>query len=210
MRYILDLDKRLRTHNEDLMKLWKLPVFVDFHGYFTEESSVKFRKDLELAEDTALRNEQTIIPISIDSFGGSVYALLGMIDAIQHCSLPVATIVESKAMSCGAMLFACGAPGHRYIGPQATVMIHTVSSGDFGKVDDLKASTEEANRLNEKLFSMMSKNCGHRDDYFLEQLKDRRMADWYLDANECMKHKLATKIHVPSIKIEIKYDFKFE
>jgi len=210
MRYILEVDKRLRTHNEDLMKLWKLPVFVDFHGAFSEESAVKFRKDLETAEDAAIRNDQPIIPITIDSYGGSVYALLGMIDAIQHCSLPVATIVESKAMSCGAILFALGAPGHRYVGPNATVMIHTVSSGDFGKVDELKSSTEEAHRLNEKLFGLMAKNCGHKEDYFLEQLKDRRMADWYLDANECMKHKLATRVHVPSIKVEIKYDFKFE
>ena len=138
MRYILELDQRLRTHNEDLMRLWKIPVFVDFHGAFCEESAVKFRKDLEAAEDAAIRNEQPIIPISIDSYGGAVYSLLGMIDAIEHCSLPVATIVESKAMSCGAFLFACGAPGHRYVGPNATVMIHTVSSGDFGKIDELK------------------------------------------------------------------------
>jgi len=210
MRYILDLDKRLRTNSKELMDLWKLPVFVDFHGAFSEETSIKFRKDLEAAEDAAIRNDQPIIPITIDSYGGSVYALLGMIDAIQHCSLPVATIVESKAMSCGAILFALGAPGHRYVGPNATVMIHTVSSGDFGKVDELKSSTEEANRLNEKLFALMAKNCGLREDYFLEQLKERRMSDWYLDANDCIKHKLATKIHVPSITVGIKYEFKFE
>lgn len=210
MRYILDLDKRLRTHSEDLMKLWRLPVFIEFHGPFDEVSAAKFRKDLEVAEDTAIRNEQPIIPISIDSYGGAVYSLLGMIDAIQHCSLPVATIVESKAMSCGAFLFACGAPGHRYVGPNATVMIHTVSAFEFGKVDEIKAGANEADRLNEKLFAMMSKNCGHKEDFFLEQLKNRKMADWYLDADECMKYKLASKIHIPTIKAEIKYNFKFE
>lgn len=210
MRYILNIDKRLRSRDEELMKLYKLPVYVDFHGAFSEESAVKFRKDLEAAEDHAIRNEQEIIPISIDSYGGAVYSLLGMIDAIQHCSLPVATIVESKAMSCGAFLFACGAPGHRYVGPNATVMIHTVSAFEFGKVDELKAGANEAERINEKLFAMMSKNCGHKDDFFLEQLKARKMADWYLDASECLKYKLATKIHVPSIKVDIKYDFKFE
>lgn len=210
MRYILNIDKRLHSRDEELMKLYKLPVYVDFHSAFSEENAVKFRKDLEAAEDHAIRIEQPIIPISIDSYGGDVYSLLGMIDTIQHCSLPIATIVESKAMSCGAILFSCGTPGHRYVGPNATVMIHTVSSFNFGKIDEIKAGANEGERLNEKLFSMMSKNCGHKEDFFLEQLKIRKMADWFLDANECIKYNLATKIHVPALKVDIKYDFRLE
>jgi len=210
MRYLLDIDDRLCINDETASKLWKLPAYVQFHGPFTEESSVKFRENLEVAENLALKCGQEHIPITIDSYGGSVYALLGMIDAIQQCSVKVSTIVESKAMSCGAFLFACGADGYRFIGPNATVMIHTVSSMQFGKVEEMKAGTAEADRLNNKLFKLMSKNCGHNENYFLDQLLERKMADWYLDAKDCVQHNLASKIHLPSIKVSVKYDYKYE
>jgi len=44
----------------------------------------------------------------VDSFGGSVYGVLGMVAAIENSHVPVATIVTSKAMSCGFILFALG------------------------------------------------------------------------------------------------------
>jgi ATP-dependent Clp protease protease subunit len=210
MRYILDVDHRVNFNDEMISKIWKMPAYVNFVGQFTEESAAKFREDLIIAENAAIRCQQDVIPIVIDSPGGSVYALLGMIDAINNCSVKVATIVESKAMSCGAVLFTCGAEGYRFVGPNATVMIHTVSAMEFGKIDEIKAGANEAERLNEKLFALMSKNCGHKDSYFLDELKDRKMADWYLDAKDCMKHKLANKIHIPSMKVKVYFDYKFE
>jgi hypothetical protein len=42
---------------------------------------------------------------------------------------------------------------------------------EFGKIDEIKAGASEGERLNEKLFSLMSKNCGHKDTYFLDELK---------------------------------------
>ena len=210
MRYILDIDHRLNFNDELANKIWKLPACVQFVGSFTEESAVKFRDNLEAAENAALKCGQDVIPITIDSYGGSVYALLGMIDAIQNCSIKVATIVESKAMSCGAVLFSCSAEGYRFVGPNATVIIHTVSTGEFGKIDEVKAGNEEADRLNDKLFRLMSKNCGHNDSYFLDKLQERRMADWFLDQKTCIQHNLANKVHIPSIKVKVNCDFKFE
>ena len=58
---------------------------------------------------------------------------MSMISDIKHSSIPVATIVQGKAMSCGAILFSFGAEGKRYMDPDATVMIHDVSSMDRGK-----------------------------------------------------------------------------
>ena len=36
--------------------------------------------------------------------------------------------------------------------PDATVMIHDVSSGMYGKVEELEADVEEAKRLNKKIY----------------------------------------------------------
>lgn len=210
MRYILDVDERIRLTEEMMHKLWKLPRFVSFSGEFTEESARKFREELEATEDAALSAKQPMIPIVIDSYGGSVYGLFSMIDAIKACSLPVATIVESKAMSAGAVLFSCGAEGHRYIAPNATVMIHSAAGHSGGKVHEAKADVRELDRLNEKLFKIMAKNCGQPEGFFWDiVVKDKHMADWFLDADEAKKLNLANHIGLPKLVTKVSLDFTF-
>ena len=50
--------------------------------------------------------------------------------------------------------------------PDATMMIHDVSSMGWGKVEEIKADAAETERLNQKLYKMMAENCGHPPDYF--------------------------------------------
>jgi ATP-dependent Clp protease protease subunit len=173
---------------------------------FTEASAKSFTENMSKAQNTG----QTVIPVVIDSYGGSVYALMTMISAIKHSKIPVATIVEGKAMSCGAILFSFGAQGKRFMDPDATVMIHDVSSMSFGKAEEIKASAEETERLNQKIYHMMAANCGQDTDYFLDIVHERGHADWFLDAKESKKHGLANHIRVPSFKISttVKFEFK--
>ena len=144
------------------VELRKSPVIIRVNK-FNEDSAKKFDEQMGLAHNTG----QKVIPIIIDSYGGQVYSLMSMISAIKHADLPVATIVEGKAMSCGAVLFSFGEEGLRFMDPNATVMIHDVSSMDMGKVEELKAGAAEADRLNEKIYTMMARNCGKKDDYFM-------------------------------------------
>ena len=96
---------------------------------FDEESAAKFSAQMSAAQSTG----QTMIPIVIDSYGGQVYSLMSMIANIKSSKIPVATIVEGKAMSCGALLFSYGVSGYRFMDKHATIMIHDVSSGARGK-----------------------------------------------------------------------------
>jgi len=210
MRYTLNVDKRIKTPDDVASKMWDLPVYVTFEGDVTEESAVKFRENLKSAENAALKVDQKVLPVSIDTFGGDCYACLGMIDAMNACSVPIATVVEGKAMSAGAFLFSCGKDGHRYIGPSATIMIHTVALGKHGKIDEFRSSANEGDRLNDKLLRMMSKNCGHHEDYYKDRLKENDMADWYLDANAAVKHNLANKVHLPAFTVNVSMDFDFK
>ena len=71
---------------------------------------------------------------------------MSMIAAIKASNIPVATIVQGKAMSCGAILASFGEEGLRFMDKDATMMIHDVSSYAFGKIEDLKANAREAER----------------------------------------------------------------
>lgn len=210
MKYNVDVDKRLRLSSKTLRENCSLPIYVTFSGNFTEDSAKKFREEMEMSENLAIESGQTVLPIVIDSYGGQVYALLSMIDTVKNCSLPVATIVESKAMSCGAVLFSYGTEGYRYVAPRATVMIHSVSSYAFGKVEEMKADVGEADRLNEMVFREMAVNCGHEPEYFLNQVVQRKMADWYLTPQDCIVHNLANHVKIPSFTTKINMDISFE
>ena len=113
-------------------------------------------------------------------------------------------------MSCGAILFSFGTEGYRYMDPHATVMIHDVSSGSIGKIEELKSNAEEANRLNEQVFKMMSQNIGKSDKYFLKRIHEKGHADWYLTPQECKKINLANHLRVPVLNIKINVEMELE
>lgn len=187
------------------IELRKPPVIIRVNK-FDEEAAKKFDQEIAQAHNTG----QKIIPVIIDSYGGQVYSLMSMISAIKHAELPVATIVEGKAMSCGAVLFSFGEEGYRFMDPNATVMIHDVSSMDFGKVEELKAGALEADRLNTIIYTMMAQNCGKKDDYFMKIVDKKKHADWFLDAKEAKKHGMANQLRVPSLQIKVDVSIDFE
>tara|TARA_B100001123_G_scaffold242432_1_gene271031 strand:- start:943 stop:1551 length:609 start_codon:yes stop_codon:yes gene_type:complete len=182
-----------------------LPVVIRVNK-FDEKAAQDFSKDVARAQNTG----QPVLPVIIDSYGGQVYSLMSMISDIEHSRIPVATIVQGKAMSCGAILFSFGVDGMRYMDPDATVMIHDVSSMGWGKVEEIKADAKEVERLNQKIYRMMAKNCGHHEEYFLDIVHEKGHADWFLDAKEARRHKLANKLKVPEMKIDVKVQFEFK
>lgn len=200
MHWTSEIDPKIKE-----IELRKQPLMIRVNK-FDEESAKKFALEIGAAHNTG----QKIIPVIIDSYGGQVYSLMAMIGSILHAELPVATIVEGKAMSCGAILFSFGTDGYRFMDPNATLMIHDVSSMDFGKVEELKAGAFEADRLNDKVYKMMAQNCGKKDDYFMKIVDKKKHADWFLDADEAKKHNLAQHLRVPKLAIKVSVDIDFE
>ena len=70
------------------IELRKNPVIIRVNK-FDEDSAKKFDQDIAQAHNTG----QKIVPVVIDSYGGQVYSLMGMISAIKNSDIPVATIV---------------------------------------------------------------------------------------------------------------------
>jgi len=133
-----------------------------------------------------------------------------MIAAIKNSELPIATVVEGKAMSCGAVLMTFGKEGMRFADRNSTIMIHDVSSMDWGKVEEIKASAKEADRLNEKIHHMMAKNCGKPNSYFLKIADEKKHADWFLNSKEAKQHNIVNHIRVPKFKVKISVDIEFK
>jgi len=196
----INVDKLIRAKQEELIDY---PIVIRINR-FSESSCKEFSDQIDKAVNTG----QPFIPIVIDSYGGQVYSLLEMIGKIENCGLPCYTIVESKAMSCGAILFGMGV--QRFMSPHATLMLHEVSSKCFGKTEEIKADAKETDRLNKLVFKLMAKNCGKKKDFFLKLVHNRNHADCYIGANEAKSMNICTDIGVPRLTVDISVTYKME
>lgn len=170
---------------------------------FTKEAVKSFREELDKAHSTG----QPVVPIVIDSYGGSVYGCLDMVGHLKESTLPCHTICTGKAMSAGAILFGMGQS--RYMAEHATLMLHDASSFTFGKTEEIKSDAKEVDRLNTLIFKLLSENCGQPEDFFSKIIHDKGHADWYLTAKEAKKYKICTNIGIPQLSINVSVDYSF-
>lgn len=156
----------------------------------------------------AINTGQSILPVIVDSYGGEIYSLLKMIDVINDSKIPVATVAMGKAMSCGAILLACGSKGHRYASKNSTIMLHDASGGDVGKTSDVAVSAEELKRLNNKIWSFLDERSGKEPGFFKSLIHNNDHSDLFLTPEKALELGLIDHIGVPKTKIT--FDAKME
>lgn len=180
------------------------PVVI-YISAFKDEILERVSRQISEAHTTG----QPIIPIVIDAFGGCPYALLSLLNLLETATLPIATIVEGKAMSCGAVLFAMGTPGYRYIGKHGIVMIHDVSTNYKGKTLDAVVDARESERLNQTLCSLLDRAGKQLPGFFGKLIHENGHADLYLTPEQCLEYNLGDYIGVPTLKTEVQVSFNF-
>jgi len=169
---------------------------------FDEVEVMQFKKSFDELHESHL----PIITIFIDSFGGEIYSLFAMMDIISTSTKPVATVALGKAMSCGAILLACGTPNFRFVSENSTVMIHEAASFSFGKIEDLKSDVFEAERLNTKLLNLLNEKCSKPKNYFQKIISDKKHTNIYFDSSETIQHGIADHVGIPVINSTFNID----
>jgi ATP-dependent Clp endopeptidase proteolytic subunit ClpP len=169
---------------------------------FTADSAQAFRDSVV---SKSKQDPNKPIVIYIDSYGGNVDALAKMIGTIEEIPNPVVTVCQGKAMSAGAVLLSHG--DIRFCDTNSRVMIHEVSSGTHGHVDDMHIDTQEAKRLNQWLLDLLAKNCGYSSYANIKQLiKDSDGRDRYMSAKDSLDFGVVDFIGVPSIVANTQYE----
>jgi ATP-dependent Clp protease protease subunit len=147
-------------------------------------------------------NPNKDISLFINSPGGLVTAGLAIYDTMQFIACDVATYVMGQAASMGSFLAQAGAPGKRFVLPEARTMIHRVSSGTPGtrgsvhvqelQFEDAKRTYEESQRINTRLTELYVKHntSGKTYDEMFETMK----FDTFLSAEDAVKWGLADKV----------------
>lgn len=126
------------------------------------------------------------ITIYINSYGGSVYDGLGIIDAMRRMKSPVKTICIGKAMSMGALILMCG--DTRLATKLSTIMFHEISSWAVGKISDMKVQYEETERLTKIINSMIKERTK------IENPETVLEKDMYMSSEEALKLNIIDEI----------------
>lgn len=141
-------------------------------------------------------NPEKPIYLYINSPGGSVTAGLALYDTMQYISSPVSTLCIGQAASMGSLLLAAGEPGHRFILPHASVMIHQPSGGFSGQASDIAIharhilrTREELNKIYQVHMSKSSAAAKSLDE--IDRLMER---DNFMTAEEAIECGLCDKI----------------
>jgi ATP-dependent protease ClpP protease subunit len=85
-------------------------------------------------------------------------------------------------------------------------MIHDVSSGAWGKNEEIQASAKETKRLNKMIYEILADNCKKPRDYFVKEVHRRGRADWFVTPKKAKKLGLADRIGMPKLHIDVKVD----
>ena len=132
------------------------------------------------------------ISLYINSPGGSVTAGMAIYDCMQFIGPDVQTIVMGQACSMGSLLAQAGAPGKRFMLPNARHMIHQPSGGARGMQSDIEISYKEITYLKKRLTEIYvhhnSKGKTYED---FERDMDR---DKFMSAQEALDYGLIDKI----------------
>jgi len=130
------------------------------------------------------------IHIYISSPGGSVMSGLAILDTTELITAPVYTYAMGMVASMAAVLFACGEKGHRYIMPNAEVMIHQPLGGTHGQASDIEIQANHIISLKKRLYKILAKATG-KHVKTIEKESDR---DNYFEAAQAIEFGLADTI----------------
>ena len=150
--------------------------------------------NLIVAQLLFLSNEdsKSDIHFYINSPGGSITAGLAIYDTMKFLRCAVSTYCVGQAASMGAVLFAGGTQGKRYMLNNGRILLHQplISGVLEGPATDLEIEAKEILRLRKRLYEILAVHTGQSPEK-IEKDCDRNL---WLEAQEAVNYGLADKI----------------
>lgn len=153
-------------------------IIVDQILYYNEEN-----KNIK-------RSKVKPMKLYINSPGGCVYSTLSIINAIKTSKIPIKAHVVGEACS-GAFYIAISCH-KRIIYQDAKMMLHSLGSESFGKIEEMQERQNELKILQKQLDSIILKNTNLTKD-IVNDINVRKLDKWFTP-KECIKYGICDKI----------------
>ena len=126
--------------------------------------------------------------LHINSYGGSVFAGFSSVDYIKNCPVPVTSVIDGCAASAATIMSVVAK--ERYIHEHAFMLIHQLSSGMWGKFEDMKDDMKNNELLMKKIIGIYEEHTKLPKSKITQILK----RDLWWDAKTCLKYGLVDDI----------------
>lgn len=130
------------------------------------------------------------INLYINSPGGVVDDTLAIYDIMKFLTCDIATYCIGRAESGGAVVFAAGKKGKRYILPNAKVMIHQPFGGVYGQTADIEIQAEEILKTKNTLINVLARCTGQTSD----RVREDSERDRFFDAKQAVEYGLCDEV----------------
>mgnify|MGYP003649989075 FL=1 len=128
------------------------------------------------------------IYLHINSFGGSVFAGLSAVDYIKGSKVPIISVVEGCAASAATLMSVVA--HHRIIRRNSFMLIHQLSSGMWGKYEEMKDAMEN----NDLFMRIITEVYEEHTKIPKRKLKEILKRDLWLDAETCLDYGMVDEI----------------
>jgi ATP-dependent Clp protease protease subunit len=148
--------------------------------------------NLIVAQLLFLEGEDTDKEISlyINSPGGDMTALFGILDTMRFIGAPVSTICVGQAASAAAVVLAAGEKGRRFVLPNARVLLHQPHGGAQGQSVDIEIQVREMVELRNRMVGVLAEATGQSRERLAVDL-DR---DFILRGEEAVTYGVADEV----------------
>lgn len=129
------------------------------------------------------RYSDDIITIKLTSDGGECEMGLMAADLIMNCNVYVSVEICGIIAS-AATLLAVGATHNCVMNPHSTILVHQLSSGVIGKLEDIKDCTKSCLKLDDQMKKLYLSRCPRLNEKKLKKLMKREKI---LNADEALE-----------------------
>ena len=177
--YILE-ERELRATQMDIFSRLMMDRILWVAGPVNDRMSTVVQAQLMFLDNIETRD----IIMHVDSPGGSVKSGLSIVDVMNYISSDISTINTGMAASMGSILLGNGTKGKRYSLKNSRVMLHQVSSGMSGNIQDMEISFEESKKYNKLLFEMLGEFTNKEP----KQVMEDASRDLWLNSQESLDY----------------------
>lgn len=126
----------------------------------------------------------------INSPGGSVSACLSIYDVMNYVKPDISTVCIGSASSAAAFILAAGSKGKRYALKNSRIMMHQVSGGTEGHIQDIRIHVKQIDKMNDILLQEWSKITGNSVD----KIKKDMDRDYYMSSKEAVDYGVVDEV----------------
>jgi len=183
--YILE-ERELRVTQMDIFSRLMMDRILWVAGPVNDGMSTVVQAQLMFLDNLQVKD----ITLHIDSPGGSVKSGISMIDVMTYIKSDVITVNTGMAASMASILLGAGTKGKRFSLKNSRVMLHQVSSGAQGNIQDMRITLAEAEKYNTLLFKLLGEYCDKKPKDVMEFAS----RDQWLNPKESLKYGIIDEI----------------